>query len=170
MEVSELQRLYETYGYYVHRRCLKLLGRPSEAEDALHDVFIKLMESPPTDTDERGLLPWLNRVVTNHCLNLLRRSSVRTRYAPVLAALPDDDGGALQTLVERADLVGWLLGETDRESREIVIRYFFDEEPVDRIGEALGISVPTVRRRLKAFVTGARERADREREHALAGA
>ncbi len=42
MENFALSELYETYGYYVHRRCLALLRSTSDADDdACQEVFLR---------------------------------------------------------------------------------------------------------------------------------
>jgi RNA polymerase sigma-70 factor (ECF subfamily) len=42
LEKATLARLYETYGYLVHRRCLSLLKNAQDADDALQEIFVRV--------------------------------------------------------------------------------------------------------------------------------
>lgn len=160
----DVEQLYTDYGFYIFKRCRDLLGREDEAQDAMHEVFLRLMRSADGLAEDRDLLPWLNRVTTNYCLNQIRnRRSRRTDVSDVLDAVPADDGRWLQALIERRDLVARLLARASGQTEAVIVGYFFDELSVERIGGVLGISVPTVRRRIKEFLTESREIIERER-------
>jgi RNA polymerase sigma-70 factor (ECF subfamily) len=164
-----VEKLYDEYGFYIHRRCKSFLGNEDDARDAMHEVFLRLIRHADRLGDEPAL-PWLNRVTTNYCLNQLRnRRSRATDAAPDLDAVPADDARWFQTLLERRDLVARLLAQTSGQMEAIVVGYFFDEMSVERLAESLGVSVPTIRRRLKEFIVGGREMLLRDRRRATAG-
>ncbi|NUN14940.1 MAG: sigma-70 family RNA polymerase sigma factor [Myxococcales bacterium] len=153
-----VEKLYRTYAFYIYRRSRSLLNSDQDAHDALHDVFVKLLENSARLSEPESLLPWLNRVTTNHCINMLRSRKFRAAASETeLNHVPDTDTAMLQLLLVRQNLVTWLLSKVDSRLSECVTAYFFDEKSVDQIGNELGISVPTVRRRLKQFVQTARE-------------
>lgn len=154
-----MQRLYQEYGAYLHKRCKKFLGNDEDAYDALQEVFVRLMRRSDALDDSGALLPWLNRVTTNYCLNVIRYRSYR-RYedAAVLERMVDDGGEMFVALSERYDLVARLLDRCSEEQRDVAVEYFLEEKNLAEVAEALEISVATVRRRLKAFT----ERAQRE--------
>ncbi|GMV43246.1 MAG: hypothetical protein AMXMBFR64_49620 [Myxococcales bacterium] len=160
----DVERLYADYGFYIYKRCRDLLGREDEAQDAMHEVFVRLLRSADTLADDQDLLPWLNRVTTNYCLNQLRnRRSRRTEVSEELDSVPADDGRWLHTLIERRDLVARLLARSTTQTEAVIVGYFFDELSVERIADGLGVSVPTVRRRIKEFLTESRALIERER-------
>lgn len=159
----DVEKLYADYGFYIFKRCRDLLGHDEDARDGVHEVFVRLMRHAGGLRDERELLPWLNRVTTNYCLNQIRnRRSRRTDPSDLLDAVPADDGRWLQTLLERRSLVALLLARSSAQMEAVVTGYFFDELSVERIAEEQRISVPTVRRRLKEFLTDSREMLSRE--------
>jgi RNA polymerase sigma-70 factor (ECF subfamily) len=163
MQDQLLRQLYEAYAFYVFRRCRRMLGSENEAEDAMHDVFVKLLQQPdrPEGTAAE-LLPWVNRITTNHCLNTLRARRVRRAFALQAASTPADDRAWLAWLVERQDWVSWLVCRCDEAQRAVVVGYFLDELSVEEVAQRESISAPTVRRRLKSFLELARETAARE--------
>src|SRR5512142_1041076 len=71
-ERSRAAELYATYGPVVYRRCLKLLRDREAARDATQDVFVKLVREIRRLAGPDDPLPWIYRISTNHCLNLLR--------------------------------------------------------------------------------------------------
>ena len=163
---SQVEQLYNTHGHYVYERCRGMLGDPDEAYDALQEVFIKLIKARPSIDGDRPILAWINRVTTNHCLNRLRARRYRT-HVPLDQRwdLKDITPMAfLHGLSERRDTIRRLLAAVDERTQRVVVSYFFDEDPVEAIGEGLGISVPTVRRTLKKFLSGARRKLEAESE------
>lgn len=159
MQRKDIQRLYEEYGAYLFKRCKKFLGNDEDAYDALQEVFVRLLRRKGELEESKTLLPWLNRVTTNYCLNVIRYRSYR-RYedAEVLERMVDDGAQLFVVLSERHDLVARLLDRCPDDQQEVAVEYFLEEKNLAEVAETLSISVATVRRRLKAFT----ERAQRE--------
>ena len=70
-----------------HRRellvhCYRSLGSLQDAEDVLQEVFVSAWRALDR-FDGRSLRPWLYRIATNRCLNLLRDDSRRPQPASV---------------------------------------------------------------------------------------
>jgi RNA polymerase sigma-70 factor (ECF subfamily) len=51
---------------------LRLLGDPTQAEDATHDVFLKAFRHLAQFKGQSSLRTWLYRITVNHCQNLLQ--------------------------------------------------------------------------------------------------
>jgi RNA polymerase sigma-70 factor (ECF subfamily) len=74
-----------------HRReltgyCYRMLGSIYEAEDAVQDTMLRAWRALATFEDRTGLRPWLYRIATNVCLDLLKGRSRRAlpmEVAPV---------------------------------------------------------------------------------------
>jgi RNA polymerase sigma-70 factor, ECF subfamily len=57
------------------------LGRDTEkAKDFVHDLFVKLLETPELFDAGRKFKPWIYRVATNMCNNEFRNRKVAARY------------------------------------------------------------------------------------------
>ena len=96
---------------------------------------------------------WLTRIATHHCLNLRRAD--RAAWPAELARLSRDrrERGIEP---ESRELVRALLALAPVESQEAAVLYFVDELTQAEVAEALGASLPTVRKRLRAFLGAAR--------------
>lgn len=156
---AALRELYQRYGAAVQGRCRYLLKDPAAAEDAMHEVFARAIERLDGFRGQASPLTWLMQIATHHCLNELRarkaawRDEVerRARLAPVGAGGP----------VEGRDLVRALLGEFDLETQAAAVHYHVDEMSLEEVAQAIGRSVPTVRKRLAEFAAKARAHAER---------
>jgi RNA polymerase sigma factor (sigma-70 family) len=144
--------LYRAYWPSVYRRCRRLLGADSLAEDAAQEVFLRVMthldELPPGEDASR----WIHRVTSNYCFNCRRDEKRRgdVRLDMTVAPPPFIDAVADRELVQRViaslpedvGLIGWL--------------NHVDELNQGDIAERLNISRRTVVARLSAFNARAR--------------
>jgi len=148
-----LDELYRTHAAMVLARCRYLLGDREAARDAVQDVFVSALRSLPEFRAAASPATWLTRIATNHCLNLRRAAG---------AAWHDDLARLSRDRRERGiepdarELVRALLGGAPEESREAAVLYFVDELTQAEVAEALELSLPTVRKRLRAFLASAR--------------
>ena len=93
-EPTAFDELYERYLSRVYRYLRIALGDEYEAEDAAHEVFIKLLDALPTY--EFRAVPfriWLFRIVRNHTINHLRKHRRVSVMAPDQVNLRLEDGG-----------------------------------------------------------------------------
>jgi RNA polymerase sigma-70 factor, ECF subfamily len=146
-----LKTLYSTYGGAVYARCRFLLKDATAAEDAMQDVFARAWQREDTFRGEASVLTWLLTIATHHCLNLLRAESARWRdqYAEGQRLRPEAQGGT-QALEDR-DSVRRTLAAFDLETQRAAVHYHVDEMTLEEVAAALGRSVPTIRKRLRAF-------------------
>jgi RNA polymerase sigma-70 factor (ECF subfamily) len=75
--IPTVAELYRQHGKAVYRRILRFFG-PDEAEEVLHEVFLKVVEKHHQLKDPRAPASWLFCIATHHCVNHLRQKSRRT--------------------------------------------------------------------------------------------
>jgi RNA polymerase sigma-70 factor (ECF subfamily) len=142
---------YEKYGPMVIRRCRKILGNGEEAMDAVHDVFVNLLQAKPR---LHGAFPssLLYTMATNVCLNRIRkykREILQDFSGDSERLFFSDDDGFNQ--VDAELLLEAVLKDESKTNRVIYYMYFADEMTLKEIGEAVGLSISGVRKRLEAF-------------------
>jgi len=159
MKAPDLSQLYERYGAAVYQRCCYLLHDEDQARDATQDIFLKAERAREGFEGRSSWSTWLLRIATHHCLNLIRARKVRLgrgRLGPeaLERECPRDPRA------ERLMMVRSLLERFDLKTQRLVLHYFVDEMTQGEVAELLNLSVPTVRKRIRAFS----ERAKREWE------
>jgi RNA polymerase sigma-70 factor (ECF subfamily) len=70
LEPAEFAALYQTHSRAVYYLALRYLGDPQKAEDATHDVFLKVYRKLNEFRGESSLRTWLYRITINHCHNV----------------------------------------------------------------------------------------------------
>lgn len=72
LQPPEFSMIYEEHSRSVYYLAARLLGDSVQAEDATHDVFLKVFRKLGQFRGDSGLRTWLYRITINHCQNLLQ--------------------------------------------------------------------------------------------------
>ncbi|MFZ5475625.1 MAG: RNA polymerase sigma factor [Myxococcota bacterium] len=154
---ADVRALYERYAPVLHLRARSILGTDEDAADAVQDTFARVIRSWDQFRQASSPLTWMWQINTNLCLNRLRdrkghaRKHEDRREDIVGSGMTERDPEELD-----AGVVRELLADADDETRRIVIALYFDEMTKEEAAVHVGISVPTLRKRLDAFLKRAR--------------
>lgn len=166
---DELRDLYQRYGHVIFHRCRRILGNEEDAMDAVQETFARVVRHHDSFRRESSPLTWMYRISTNYCLNQLRnhreRAAKRQQHPAEVEAVAGRVAGAEDW--ERLDTIRRLLEDVDDETRAIVIHLYFDDLSRQETAALVGISQPTLRKRLDAFLGRARRRLERGAAPAL---
>lgn len=155
---AEIQQLYTRYAHVLHYRARSILGSDEDADDAVQETFARVIRG--WDDYERAASPltWMYQISTNYCLNRLRdRRGHARKHAERRDRIVGDgftaphDGAGLDD-----DAIRALLVDADDETRRIVLHVYFDDMTREEAAVQVGISVPTLRKRLDVFFKRAR--------------
>ncbi|HET7205296.1 MAG TPA: sigma-70 family RNA polymerase sigma factor [Terriglobales bacterium] len=80
---AAFEELVRHYDHAVLRLALHLTGSESDAQDIYQDAFLKAYKSIGNFRFECSFYTWIYRIVTNLCLDQLRKRQVRKEDAPV---------------------------------------------------------------------------------------
>lgn len=78
------ERLVQAYDQNVLRMALNLLRSPEDASDIYQEAFLRVYRNLHTFRFDCSFHTWLYRIVTNLCLDHLRKRKVRKEESPVL--------------------------------------------------------------------------------------
>src|SRR5579884_1866038 len=84
---DDFAALYEKYRRPIHSYIYRLLGSQEDANDVTQEVFIRAYSSWNELYDHEHLSPWLYRIATNLCVDLLRRRK-RISWWPLVRRTP----------------------------------------------------------------------------------
>ena len=161
-----LSALVQSQQTYVYSIAMSLMHNPADAADMTQEAFIRLLRSLGTYRGETKFTTWLYRLVTNICLDGLRR-----RGRPVESL--DDTAGTqsgddAQSAGERlADNDRWTHPEEDLELRESATEvraalgqlpapqrlaltlHYFQEMRYEDIADTMGLPLNTVKSHIR---------------------
>ena len=136
---QDLRRMVETYSPMLLRAALTRGSTPADAEDAVQDVFLRVLTHAPRFRDREHEKAWLLRSALNRASDLRRR---RRDDAPLdelaNAAVESPDYGPLLSAVRSLP-----------EAYSAVIHlYYYEGYSIKEIARLLALPVPTVGTRL----------------------
>jgi len=137
---AELVRLHQRRAYAVARA---IVLSHEDAEDAVQDGFLHAYRALDRFRSDQPFGAWLNRIVANAALDLVRRRKVRDAdELPETVALPFRDPGEADELRRR--LGDALTRLTDRQ-RSVIVLHDVEGYTHGEIGQMLGIPEGTAR-------------------------
>lgn len=113
---AAFEELVRHYDQAVLRLALHLTGSEHDAQDVYQDAFLKAYKNIGSFRFECSFYTWIYRIVTNLCLDHLRKKQVRKEDAPVAK---DASGGEYDLLEQVPDARAGASPERDLMSREL---------------------------------------------------
>ena len=158
-DVNAFEPLVTAYERNAYQLALRMLGSAEDAEDVTQEAFLKAYRSLNSFRQDSRFSVWLYRIVSNLCLDLLRK---RQRRSERSLTVEDEDGEETQAeipdesfspeaLLERKltrEAVRRGLDELPPEQREILLLRELEGLSYEEIGETLGLEPGTVKSRI----------------------
>ncbi len=116
---AAFEELVRQYDQAVLRLALHLTGSEADARDIYQDAFLKAYRNLGSFRFECSFYTWIYRIVTNLCLDHLRKKQVRKEDAPVVTG---SDGEEYSLLDQVADDRSGASPERDLMRRELGAR------------------------------------------------
>ena len=165
-ERAETTDLFERHATAIYRYCLRRLGSPEEAEDALQVTYLNAWRSLKDGCRPAARKAWLFQIAANVCASTLRTklgpARVELRNPQALDELPARDGAESEELL---GLTGALRELPTRQRRALLLRDWRGLS-YEEIAADLGVSDAAVetllfraRNRVAATLAGAEWRA-----------
>lgn len=141
---SARRELYERYAGRMLALCQRYVGSREEAEDLLHDGFLKLYASFDKFVwrGEGSLRAWMERVMVNEALQYLRRNDVLSQSA-ALDALPleaYDEPEPEQAEQIPPEVLQRFISELPAGYRTVFNLYVLEDKSHKEIAQMLGIN------------------------------
>lgn len=139
-----LSQAYDRYAPGLYRYALMVVADAAAAEDALHQVFLRLAESSQDRTWIEDLAAYLRVAVRNECFSQLRKRRRDEAGGPPLL-VPRNGQGSIE---ERLPLERALRGLSP-EQREVVHLKVYEGLTFEEIATATGVSINTAASRYR---------------------
>ena len=149
---NELVARFSRYVYGIAIQAFRLSEH--DAEDVFQDCFSRVYEHLDKLRDDSALRPWIGQLVRRLCIDRLRGGS---REQPVeeeaLLAEAEDAMGTLDDAMTVHEALAGLSGDC----REILDRFFSQDQSYRTIGEALDLPSGTIASRISRCLAKLRE-------------
>jgi RNA polymerase sigma-70 factor (ECF subfamily) len=136
----------------VYRACLRILGRPHDAEDVTQEAFVTAYRAIGTFRGEGSLRGWLLRIATRQAYRRLgqRRPTVDLdAVAEPRLADARHDPTRVVVVAEERDAIRAAVAQLPDPYREVVALRFFADLSLAEVAEATGRPLNTVKTHLR---------------------
>lgn len=145
-------KLVEACQTPVYNLCYRMLGTPTEAEDAAQETFWRAYQAIKRYDPSRSFLTWLLSIAAHYCIDQQRRRRLPSLELDILPedSAPDSAPNPEKVAGQREEdrLLRQLLKELAPQDRAaIVLRYWYDFSD-EEIANSLGLTVSAVKSRL----------------------
>lgn len=134
-----IEQLVSTYSNSMFRAAYALLGSRADAEDAVQEAFVRLIEKNPTINDDEHLKAWLLRVTINLSKNMLKASWRKNKS--VTQEIPYAEN--------ESDEVLFCVMKLEENYRTVIHLYYYEGYSIKEIASILKLPAATVGTRLK---------------------
>ena len=135
---------YKLYGDMLYKIAFVYLGNHHDVEDALQEVFVKLLYGSPHFKDIEHEKAWLIRVTQNKCLDMLKASAKKNVSAGDITLVDN----AKTDCDTRLDVIKQVAALPTKYKTAVLLYYYYGC-PVNEISRTLKISSSAVKQRLK---------------------
>ncbi len=137
-DLQGLEVLYRAEQSGLIRLARSLIGSSPQADEVVHDAFLKLYEKRAAVDHPGG---YVRQIVVNNCYSVLRRRAVERRALNVLRF---DAKQQVETPTRTAETLSALDKLTPKQRTAIVLR-FYEDLSVDATAELMGVKPGTVK-------------------------
>ena len=145
-----LSRIYQKYVDFLLTLAMGLLYDKASAQDAVHDIFVKLAASSKDFKLEGSLKSYLATCVLNRSRDMLRASS-RANLDIIAAANIESDSNTIESIIgsEQSQNIAQALSQLPNEQREVIVMHFKGGMKFNQIAKSQDASINTVQSRYR---------------------
>jgi RNA polymerase sigma factor (sigma-70 family) len=150
-DYSPASEIYERYSGRIYNFAFRFLRNSEAAEDAVQEVFVKMMKHASQFHGDAKLSTWLFSITANWCRDYLRKADNKAKEADdVLITLPSPEQGADRDLEQRENeaLVRKALATLTPEQREAILLSRYQGLSYAEIAQIAGCSEGAVKTRV----------------------
>ncbi len=130
------------------RMACRFLGDPRDAQDLVHEAFLKILESAPRYKPAGTFPAYLRRILANLCMDKAKKMEPFFMDEPPDRHDPAPSGETAAILVENAALVRAAIADLPPRQRMVVLLRYYEDLSYIEIAEALSITAKSVERSL----------------------
>ena len=141
--------IYDRYSRLVYAKCLSMLKNEVAAEDAVQEIFIKVMLKISSYTGDAKFSTWMYAITYNYCIDVIRKTqrkkTIDVEDIGVLEAsmIPEPDVACiLEVDIKR---LKYVLERIPRKDKAILMMKYLEEFSIKEIAEIMEKSESAVK-------------------------
>ena len=128
----------------MYKTAIAILKNEDDANDAIQEALYSAYKNYGNLRDKRLFTTWLIRILINKCYDIINKNK---KIAYIDDTITQNTTGVEDTYDIESSLE-WVLNKIDKDLKEVVVLYYYDELAVGEIADILQIPVGTVKSRL----------------------
>ena len=144
--------LYDRYKDKVYHKCLSFAKDSADAQDMLHDVFLKTFSSLSKFSGKSSFSTWLYSITYNYCVDYSRlKKKFPTKELDTNLEINDkeDQTNEEELFSIRAERLKEVMDKIDPNGKAVLLMKFQDEFSIKEIMTMLDLSESAVKMRIK---------------------
>lgn len=134
------QEIYKLYVVAMYNICRRIMGSDEDAQDILQESFMDVFLKLPSLRDVGFFSAWIKRIVTNNCINALRKKRMLTDELEENIDLASEEEDDFDYQNFRIEKVKQAVENLPDGCRTVLSLYAFEGYDHKEIGEILGIT------------------------------
>ena len=152
-DTRAFEALYDRYSSKIFKQCYLFSLNTEEANDLMHDVWIKIFFNIKSYKKEAPFSTWIYRITTNHCLNQVKKKSKSETSLDNLE-IPCSNGKEVRVEAKK------ILSRLSLEDRVLLIMKYMDELTYEEMSIKLNVGVSAIKMRLSRLIKEIRKEID----------
>lgn len=139
-------QMYQLYKDMLYNTSLRIIKNQHDAQDVVHDAFIKAFQNISKLEKELNLGAWLKRIVINCSFDFLKKKKKLGWLQDVTEFLEEEeDTNAYEDISFKVEEVKKAINALKEKYRIIVVLYLIEDYSHKEIAQQLGLKESTVR-------------------------
>ncbi|MGF2617434.1 sigma-70 family RNA polymerase sigma factor [Rossellomorea aquimaris] len=147
-----LEAIMDMYGENLTKLAYNYVKDWKLAEDIVQDVFVTCFHHYENLDEILAFKPWIYRLTINKSKDMLKSASYRKTVfqSSLLSALKSNEPPPDTMLIKRSEEehLSKSVLKLPVKYREVIILYYYEDLPIDKIGDILNMNTNTVKTRL----------------------
>ncbi len=146
---GQINDLYRKYSPSIFWVCMKYMHNHDDAEDMVHQVFLKVQQHLNGFKGQSQIYSWIYRIAVNECIQVIRKRKFESDQDT-----SEMDQPALMNIQDQIDAkitLDRIMASTDPQTVEILFLLYLEGLTQEEVVTTLCISRTTVNRKVTAF-------------------
>ena len=128
----------------MYKTAIAILKNEDDANDAIQDTLYSAYKNYENLKEKAYFSTWVIRILINKCYDIINKNK---KIAYIDDSITENTTGT-EDNYEIENSLEWVLKQIDKDLKDIVVLYYYDELSVTEISNILGIPQGTVKSRL----------------------